>query len=38
MENLVGHLNFGALIRWKTIKELVPKGLDPKGFKKWLWR
>ena len=38
MENPAEHLNFGASTRWKTLKGLVPKDLDPKGFEKWLWR
>lgn len=38
MENPAEHLNFGASTRWKTVKGLVPKGLDPEDFEKWLWR
>jgi SET domain len=32
------HSNFGKSNRWKTAKELVPKGLDTDEFEKWLWR
>jgi SET domain len=38
MQNPAGHMNFGASKRWKTAKGLVPKGLNPGGFEKWLWR
>ena len=38
MKNPAEHLNFGASTRWKTVKGLVPKGLDPEGSEKWLWR
>lgn len=38
MENPAGHGNFGASMRWKTAKGLVPKGLDAGGFERWLWR
>ncbi len=34
MENPTGHRNFGASMRRKTIKGLVPKGLDTGGFKR----
>ena len=33
-ENPARHRNFGASNRWKTAKELVPKGLDTDGFEK----
>jgi hypothetical protein len=29
MENRAGHVSFGASKRWKTAKELVPKGWMP---------
>ena len=38
MENPAGHRNFGASMRWKTAKGLVPKGLDAGEFERWLWR
>ena len=38
MENPTGHRNFGASKKWKTAKRLIPKGLDPDEFEKWLWR
>jgi hypothetical protein len=38
IESPAGHRNFGASNRWKTAKELIPKGLDTDGFEKWLWR
>lgn len=38
MENPTRHRNFGASTKWKTAKGLVPKGLDPVEFEKWLWR
>ena len=38
IDNPAGHRNFGASMRWKTTKGLVPKGLDAGGFERWLWR
>ena len=38
MKNPAGHRNFGTSTRWKTVKGLVPKGLDTDSFEKWLWR
>ena len=38
MENPSGHRNFGASMRWRATKGLVPKGLDVGAFEKWLWR
>lgn len=38
MENPAAHRNFGASMRWKTAKTLVPKGLDTGEFEQWLWR
>ena len=38
MEYPANHLNFEASKSWKTVKALLPKGLDPEDFEKWLWR
>jgi len=38
MKNPTGHRNSGVSTRWKMTKGLVPKGLDPVGFERWLWR
>ncbi|ESZ94009.1 hypothetical protein SBOR_5587 [Sclerotinia borealis F-4128] len=38
MERPAMHRNFGASSRWKTLKGLVPKGLDEEEFERWLWR
>lgn len=38
MENPAGYRNFGASTRWKTVKRLVPRGLDAGRFERWLWR
>lgn len=35
MENPAGHSSFGASMSWKTVKGLVPKGLDTGWFEKW---
>lgn len=38
VEDPTGHPNFGASVKWKTAKGMVPKGLDAGEFEKWLWR
>ncbi|WEW61399.1 hypothetical protein PRK78_006889 [Emydomyces testavorans] len=38
MERPAAHRNFGASRRWKTAKNMVPKGLGSDEFEKWLWR
>ena len=36
IKNLARHKNFGASNKWKTVKGLVPKGLDISEFENWL--
>ncbi|KAG9237930.1 hypothetical protein BJ875DRAFT_452458 [Amylocarpus encephaloides] len=33
-----GHRNFGASRKWRTTKEVIPKGLSTEEFETWLWR
>jgi len=38
VEDPARHGSFGASMRWKTAKGLVPEGLDAGALERWLWR
>ncbi|KAJ5522090.1 hypothetical protein N7527_006205 [Penicillium freii] len=38
MEDPKTHASFGLSMKWKSLKNQVPRGLSSDGFEKWLWR
>ncbi|KAJ6125971.1 hypothetical protein N7471_010464 [Penicillium samsonianum] len=38
MDDPTRHANFGLSMKWKCLKDQVPRGLGSDEFEKWLWR